>query len=59
MLTVWKYTDACAKQYRCDLAIYLMNFLSYLYGIIMDPAMNATGHENIFFDGLNAIKRVI
>ena len=29
MSTVWEDTNGCAKQYRCDLDIYLMNLLSY------------------------------
>ena len=35
MLTVWEDTNSCEKQYRCDLALYLLTFLSSLYGVIM------------------------
>ena len=48
MSKVWKDTDGCAKQYRCDLAIYLMSVLSYSYGIITDRAINSPGHRKIF-----------
>ena len=44
MSTVWEDTDGCAKQYRCDFATYLMTILSSSYGIIMDRAINASGH---------------
>ena len=36
-----------------DLAVYLMNLLSYSYGIIMDREINAPDHGNNFFVGLN------
>ena len=54
MSTVWKYTNDCAKQYRCDLAIYLMTVLSYSCGIIMKITINAPGHGNNVVDKLNA-----
>ena len=53
MSTVWEDTDGCSKQYRCSLAIYLMTVLSYLYGIIMDRAMNSPRHGKSIVDGLN------
>ena len=37
--------------------IYLMTLLYYLYGIIIDCAINTTGHINIFVDGLNATQK--
>ena len=36
--------DGCANQYIYDLAIYLMNFLSSSFVIIMDCAIIAPGH---------------
>ena len=42
------------KQYICALEIYLMTFLSYSSGIIMDRAINAPGHGNNVFGGINA-----
>ena len=57
MSKVWEDIDGCANQYRCDLAIYLMNVLSSSYGIIMDRAINATGHGKNVVDGLNAMYR--
>ena len=41
---VWEDTNGCDMQYRCELAIYLMNVLSFSYGIIMDSAKNAAGN---------------
>ena len=55
MSTVWEYTNGCAKQYRCDLAIYLMDVLSSSYGITMDRTINAPGHGNNVADGLNTM----
>ena len=43
MSTVWKDTDGCAKQYKCDLDIYLITVLSPSYSIIMDSKINAPG----------------
>ena len=57
MSTVWEDTDGCAKQYRCALAIYVMTLLSSPYGIIMDRAINETGHGNNLVDELNATER--
>ena len=47
------YTDGCTNQYRCDLEIYLMTVLSSLYDIIVDCAINASGHGNIVVYGIN------
>ena len=48
MLKACKDTDGCVNQYRCALAIYSMNFLSYSYGIIIDITINAPGCEKCF-----------
>ena len=58
MSTLWEDTHGCAKQYMCDFAIYDLNIylttvLSSSYGIIMDRVINAPGHVNNVFDGLN------
>ena len=58
MSTVWEYTDGCAKQYRCDLDIYLISVLSYLYGIIMERARNAPGHGNNAVNRINATEKL-
>ena len=57
MSTVLEDTAGCAKQYRCDLAIYLMTVLRYLYRKIMDRAINAPDHGNNSVDGLNATEK--
>ena len=54
---LWEENYGCAKKYRRDLDIYLMNVLSYLYGIIMDLKINALGHGNNVFDGILLLKR--
>ena len=58
MSTVWEGTDGCSKQYRCDLAIYLMNVLSSSCGIILDRAMNAPVHGKNIVDGLYATDKL-
>ena len=57
MSTVWEDTNGFSKKYRHALDIYLMTVLSYPYGIIMDRAINALGHEKCFVDGMNAIDK--
>ena len=57
MLTVWQDTDGCANKYRCALSIYLMTMLSSSYGIIMDHAINATGHIKNVVDRLNTTEK--
>ena len=54
---VWEDTDGCANQYRCDLGTYLMNVLSYLYGIVIYREINAPGHVNNFVDVLDATEK--
>ena len=53
MSKVWEDTNFCAKQYRCDYAIYLMTVLSSSYGIIMDREISAPGHGNNVVNGIN------
>ena len=59
MSTVWEDTDGCAKQYRCDLAVYLMTVLSTSYGIIMNLIINIPVHGNNVVDELNEMGNVI
>ena len=54
MSIVWEGTNGCAKQYMCDLDIYLINLLSSSYGIIIYRAIDAPSHGNNVVDGLNA-----
>ena len=58
MSTAWEDTNGCANQYRCALNIYLMNVLSSSYGIIMDHAMNSSGHGKNVVDGINAMEKL-
>ena len=57
MSTVWENTDGCANKYRRDLDIYLITMFSYLYGTIMDRAINAPGYGKNVVDGLNEMKK--
>ena len=51
--TVRDEINICAKKYKCAFDIYLITVLSSSYGIIMDRAINALVHVNIFVDGIN------
>ena len=55
MSIVWEDINSCANQCMCALAIYLMTLLSSEYGIIMNLSIDAPGHGNICFDGINVI----
>ena len=57
MPKVCEYIDGCAKQFMCDLAIYLMTVLLSSYVIIRYPIINAIGHVRIVVDGLNATEK--
>ena len=46
-------TDGYDNHYICALAIYLMKVLYYLYGIILDSAINAPSHGKNVDDGNN------
>ena len=51
---VWEDTNDCAKQYRCDLGIYLMTVLSSSYGIKIYRAINAPGYGKNDVAGITA-----
>eukprot|EP00957_Ditylum_brightwellii_P102165 7788217-Ditylum_brightwellii.AAC.2 len=38
-------TGCCSKQYRSASSLYLISTLSMKYGIVMDRAVGAPGHE--------------
>ena len=54
---MWDQTDGCAKQYRCSIAYYLMSYLSTSYKIVLDRAVDTTGHGKDVVDGLNAVQK--
>ena len=56
--TVLEDTDGCAKQYRCDIAIYLITVLSSIFGTITDHGINIPGHECFLVDGINATRKI-
>ena len=50
MSTLWEDIDGCAKQYMCNLYIYLLTALSSSYFIIMEFAINApVGWKNVVY----------
>ena len=54
---MWDQTYGCAKQYRCSIAYYLMPYLSKLYQIFIDRAVDTPGHEKYVVDGFNAVQK--
>ena len=54
---MWDQTDGCAKQYICSIAYYLMSYLSKLYQIVLDRAVDTPGHEKDVVDGFNAVQK--
>ena len=55
--TMWYQTNVCAKQYRCSIAYYLMSYLSTSYQIVLDRAVDTSGHGKDVVDGLNAVQK--
>ena len=45
--TFWEDTHGCKKQYRCNTTIYLITMILYLYGIIMEIAIQKNTSEAI------------
>ena len=54
---MWDQTYGCAKQYRCSIAYYLMSYLSTSNQIVLDRAVDITGHGKDVVDGFNAIQK--
>ena len=54
MSTLWEDTNDFTNQYKCDLAIYIISLLSYLYDIIMNREINSPCHRKNIVDGPNA-----
>ena len=50
-------TDGCAKQYRCSIAYYLMSYLSKSHQIVLDRAVDTTGHDKDVVDGFSAVQK--
>ena len=55
--TTWYQTDGCANQYRCSIAYYMMSYLSKLYQIVLDRAVDTPGHRKDVVDGFNAVQK--
>ena len=58
MSILWLNTNSCAQQCMLYLDTYLMNVLSYLYGIIMYCTINAPGNGNNVVDVINAADKL-
>ena len=54
---MWDQTDGCVKQYRCSIAYYMMSYLSKLYQIVLDRAVDTPGHGKDVVDGINAVQK--
>ena len=54
---MWDQADGCAKQYMCSIAYYLMSYLSTLYQIVLDRAVDTPGHGKDVVDGFNAVQK--
>ena len=54
---MWDQIDGCAKQYMCSIAYYLMCYLSTSYKIVLDRAVDTTGHGKYVVDGFNAVQK--
>ena len=50
---MWYHTDGCAKQYRCESAIYILSYLDLEFYIIIDRSVGSPGHGTYLVDGLN------
>ena len=59
LTTVLNNTDGCAKQYRCEYAIYLLSCIALEYCIIIDRTVGATDHGKYVVDGLNYIDKLM
>ena len=57
MSKVWEDTNRCAKQYMCDLAIYVMTMLSYSYDITIDCVINSPVHGKNAVGGINETEK--
>ena len=55
MGNICRNTDACAEQYCCAIALYLLSMLAHTYNIIIDHGVGAPGHGRKVVDGLNDI----
>ena len=54
---MWDQTDACAKQYRCSIAYYLMSYLSKSYQIVLDRAVDTPVHGKDVVYGFNDVHK--
>ena len=54
---MWDQTDGCADQYRCSITYYLMYFLSKLYQIFVDIAIDTLVYGKGVMYGFNAVQK--
>ena len=54
---MWDQKNGCTKQYRCAIAYYIMSFLSKLYQIVLERAVDTPVHGKDLVDGFNAVQK--
>ena len=54
---MWDQTGGCAKQYRCSIAYYLISYLSKLFQIVLDRAVDTPGRGKDVVYGFNAVQK--
>ena len=54
---MWDQTDGCSNKYMCYIAYYLMSFLSELYQIVLDRAVDTPGNGKYVVYGFNALQK--
>ena len=55
-VTMWDQIDGCAKKYRFSIAYYLKSYLSKLYQIVLDRAVDTPGYGKYLVGGFNAVQ---
>ena len=55
--TMWYQIYGCENQYRCSIAYYLISFLSKSYQIVLDRAVDTTGHGQDIVGGFNSVQK--
>ena len=50
-------TDGSAKLYKCATAVFLMSMLDHTFGIVVDRALGAPGHDKSEVDAINGVDK--
>ena len=54
---MWDQTDEWAKEYKCSISYYMMSFISEIYQIILDRAVDTPGHGKKLVHGFNDVQK--